>query len=388
MSSNFPDLEFSDDEDFNADRLNKAMQTLDARLRALEPFTPSWQAAVDELRLVGLIRLNETIYPAYERIQQLASLGFLTADSTTEVTLVNDTDVTFFIDDEIKRDLFVPTPFVAVTRASNATDYAIGRRISYDRLTGKMVVRVMSIYGNPGPFNDWIISATAGSQLAAQAYLAQIEAARVNAFASRTSAAADAARTASDRIQTGSDTATTISARDAAIAAANRAEVWDPQNYLAKADNLASLTDKTVARTSLELGNTATRSAATAAELRSKANNAIVTNDKAWDASQWVDLGNVTGAITINANNGCRFYGVMTGNVTVDVSNLKNGQPIEIVLMQDATGNRTVSWATKFKWPSATVPGVGTTANGYGVIVTGIGGWGTDILAAGWKVTA
>jgi hypothetical protein len=382
MSSNFPDLEFSDDEDFNADRLNKAMQTLDARLRALEPFTPSWQAAVDELRLVGLIRLNETIYPAYERIQQLASLGFLTADSTTEVTLVNDTDVTFFIDDEIKRDLFVPTPFVAVTRASNATDYAIGRRISYDRLTGKMVVRVMSIYGNPGPFNDWIISATAGSQLAAQAYLAQIEAARANAFASRTSAASDAARTASDRIQTGSDAATAVSARDAAIAAADRAEVWDPENYL-------RITDKPAARDVLELGNTATRNAATAAELRSKANTAIVTNDGAWDAAAWVNLGNITGAVSINASNGARFYGTLTGNVTIDVINLKNGQPIEVVFNQDATGGRTVSWNARFKWPSAAAPEVSTAASTVAVVVTGVAAWDNNtIYAAGWKVTA
>jgi hypothetical protein len=382
MSSNFPDLEFSDDEDFNADRLNKAMQTLDARLRALEPFTPSWQAAVDELRLVGLIRLNETIYPAYERIQQLASLGFLTADSTTEVTLVNDTDVTFFIDDEIKRDLFVPTPFVAVTRASNATDYAIGRRISYDRLTGKMVVRVMSIYGNPGPFNDWIISATAGSQLAAQAYLAQIETARANAFASRTSAAADAARTASDRIQTGSDAATAVSARDAAIAAADRAEVWDPENYL-------RITDKPAARDVLELGNTATRNAATAAELRAKSNTAIVTNDGAWDAAAWVNLGNITGAVSINASNGARFYGTLTGNVTIDVINLKNGQPIEVVFNQDTTGGRTVSWNARFKWPSAAAPEVSTTASTVAVVVTGVAAWDNNtIYAAGWKVTA
>jgi hypothetical protein len=127
---------------------------------------------------------------------------------------------------------------------------------------------------------------------------------------------------------------------------------------------------------------------ATLAEIKSGTGDRYLTNGKAWGAAAWVSLGNLSGAVTLDASTGSRFYGTMTGNVTIDVSNLKNGQPIEIVLMQDATGNRTVSWAAKFKWPSATVPGVGTTANGYAVIVTGIGTWGTDILAAGWKVTA
>src|ERR1700686_2815649 len=44
MSSNFPELVFSDTEDFDAERLNKAMEVLDQRLRVLEPFSPNWQA--------------------------------------------------------------------------------------------------------------------------------------------------------------------------------------------------------------------------------------------------------------------------------------------------------------------------------------------------------
>jgi hypothetical protein len=387
MSSSYPELTFKDTEDFDAERLNKAMEVIDTRLRSLEPFTPSWEAAVNDLRLVGLARLNDAILPAYQRIQQLSAMGFLTAESNSERTLVNDQSVTFIINDEVKRDLFTPTPFVAITREANATDYAIGRLISYEKSTGTLMVTILSIYGNPGPFNDWWIGATAGSNLAAQAYLTQIEAARVNAFASRTSAAADAVKTAADRVQTGADASTSIAARNAAIAAADRAEVWDPENYLGKSDNLASLTDKSVARTSLELGNTATRNAATAAELRSKANTAIVTNDQAWEAAKWVPLGNITGAVTIDANTGARFRATLVGNVTIDVSNLKDGAPFELAFLQDATGGRTVSWNTKFKWPSGSAPEVATAANGYAVIVTSAGAWNGDVIAAGWKVT-
>jgi len=68
MSSNYPELTFTDTEEFDSDRLNQAMQVLDQRLRSLEPFTPSWEAAVNELRTFGLARLNDAIVPTLERV--------------------------------------------------------------------------------------------------------------------------------------------------------------------------------------------------------------------------------------------------------------------------------------------------------------------------------
>jgi hypothetical protein len=154
-----------------------------------------------------------------------------------------------------------------------------------------------------------------------------------------------------------------------------------------KSANLSDLTDKTAARTALGLAAAALKGLATIAQIRSKTGTDLISVDAAWDAAKWVPLGNLTGAITIDASTGARFWGTLTGNVTIDVTNAKDGQPFEFAAMQDATGGRTVSWNAKFKWPSAAPPEVATAANNYAVIMTGDVAWNGDILAAGWKVT-
>jgi len=155
-------------------------------------------------------------------------------------------------------------------------------------------------------------------------------------------------------------------------------------------DDAMSLTapQQAQARTNIGLGDAATKSLATTAEIKANTNANVITTDKAWDASKWVSLGNISGSVTIDASTGCRFYGTLTGNVTIDVSNLKDGQPLEIILVQDATGSRTVGWASKFKWPGAQVPGVTTTANTIAVVASCEGTWDANIvIGAGWKVT-
>jgi hypothetical protein len=154
-------------------------------------------------------------------------------------------------------------------------------------------------------------------------------------------------------------------------------------------NNFNDLTDKPAAREALGLHDAALKGIATVAQLRAKTGTDAVTVDAAWDAAKWVDLGNLTGAVTIDASTGVGFRGVLTGNVTIDVTNLKDRQPLEIILTQDATGSRTVSWNARFKWPSAAAPEVSTTANTLAVFVTGVAGWdASTIYAAGWKVTA
>lgn len=224
MSSNFPELVFTDDEDFDATRLNQAMQVLDSRLRALEPFTPTWQAAVDDLRLVGLQRLNEAILPSYQRIQELSSLGFLVAESSTSLTLVENENVTFIINDGVKRALFTPTPFIVITRESVATDYAVAKKVSYDPTTGELLVTIKTVTGNPGPFTDWWVGALAGNALAAQQYFATIDAARAIVVAARDLVVSRAAQSAIDA-------ATATAAKNAAVTAASNAALWDPTSY-------------------------------------------------------------------------------------------------------------------------------------------------------------
>jgi len=145
--------------------------------------------------------------------------------------------------------------------------------------------------------------------------------------------------------------------------------------------------EKAQAVSNLGLGAAATKALATVADIKSHTGSDVLTTDRAVDASKWQSLGNITGAVTIDASNGCRFYATLTGNVTIDVTNLKDSQPLEIVLMQDATGGRTVGWAAKFKWPSATVPSVATAANAIAVVASCEGTWDPSIIiGAGWKV--
>ena len=234
MSSNYPELVFSDDEDFTADRLNEAMQVLDQRLRSLEPFSPSWEQAVNDLRLVGLSRLNDAILPAYQRIQLLSTLGFLFAGSTSEVTLTQDMTATFVINDETERSLFTPTPFLALTRSSTIDDWAIAQLISYESATGTLMVQVKAINGNPGPFTDWQIGACAASTIAAMVYFAQIDAARNAANAAKAGTAADRVQTGIDRVQTGVDRNAAAQSASAAATSAANASTWDPTNYALK----------------------------------------------------------------------------------------------------------------------------------------------------------
>jgi hypothetical protein len=435
MSSNYPELTFSDTEDFNADRLNRAMQVLDQRLRSLEPFTPSWEAAVNDLRAVGLSRLNDSLLPAYERIQLLASMGFLSAGSATQLTLVQDQTAIFTIDNETERSLFTPGPFLAITRTSTTADYAIAQFVSYDKITGELWLKVKAITGNPGPHSDWQIGALAGNTLAAMVYLSQIDAARATAVSAKDMSAANATQTAADRVQTGADAASALASKNAAAASAANAAIWDPTNYALKSyvdgkvsdlvngagaslDTLQELaaalgndanysatitaalgnrlrvdtaaqglntTQQSNARTNIGLGASSVKGVATAAFLNSNTGSDVITTDQAWAAAGWVPLGNLSGAVVINGANGSRFYGTLVGPITVSVINMKNGQGLELSFVQDATGGRTISWSG-FYFPDGIAPTVYTAANGWAIFYSGFYHPQGFMTGNGWKI--
>ena len=418
MSSNYPELTFTDNEDFDADRLNMAMQVLDQRLRSLEPFTPSWEAAVNELRTFGLARLNDAIVPTLERVQQLAEIGFLIADSSTSLTLVQDADATFIINAGAKRDLFIPTPFLVATRDANVTDYATLRTKSYDADTGTLVATVKTIAGNLGPFNDWWIGPLAGNALASQNYFTQIQAAKDAVLAAKQIVIANSAQASSDLSSSIANLAAINQAKDAALAAAAGAALWDPTSYSTTSQMNAAITAAITAVVNGAPGALDTLKEvsdylnkllvidvpvfyspavkaqaqeniglirALASEISSATNDNVLTNQKAWDASKFVNLGNLTGAVSINANNGSRFYVTLTGNVTISVTNLKDGQVLDLIFKQDATGGRTVSW-TGFLFPDNLAPTISTAANTVAVICSALGTPLGFIEAVGWKV--
>ena len=70
---------------------------------------------------------------------------------------------------------------------------------------------------------------------------------------------------------------------------------------------------------------------------------------------------------------------VLGGNRAIaDPTNIKAGATYLIVLVQDATGSRTVTWGTKYKFPGGTAPTLTTTADKADVI--SMVAYSTDIL--------
>ena len=67
--------------------------------------------------------------------------------------------------------------------------------------------------------------------------------------------------------------------------------------------------------------------------------------------------------ITVNCDNANQFYAVLTENVTMAApANPYDGQKIQIILKQDATGGRTVTWNAIFCFPGGSAPTMTATA--------------------------
>ncbi|MEY9128343.1 hypothetical protein [Bradyrhizobium yuanmingense] len=148
-------------------------------------------------------------------------------------------------------------------------------------------------------------------------------------------------------------------------------------------------TQQSNGRTNLGLGDVATKNVATAAQIRQGNSSVALTADQAWAAAGFVDLGNSgSGTLNIDCNSGVRFRVVLTGNVTVNFLNPKDGQNVDVTFVQDGSGGRTVSWNSNVRFPNGTTPTVATAAGGWALIFTGVynsnyGQW----LGAGWKLS-
>lgn len=74
----------------------------------------------------------------------------------------------------------------------------------------------------------------------------------------------------------------------------------------------------------------------------------------------------LTDGATVNWNTDSGAFATLTlaGNRTMAApTNLKNGSTYVLIVNQDATGSRTLTWNSVFKWPAATAPTLSTTAN-------------------------
>ena len=73
-------------------------------------------------------------------------------------------------------------------------------------------------------------------------------------------------------------------------------------------------------------------------------------------------VANTSTAITVSLTNGTVQIYTLTGNATVTMPAASAGKSFIILLRQDATGGRTVTWST-VNWASATAPTITSTAS-------------------------
>ena len=75
-----------------------------------------------------------------------------------------------------------------------------------------------------------------------------------------------------------------------------------------------------------------------------------------------VYVANTSTAITLNLDNGSFQVLTLTGSATITMPTATAGKSFIILLKQDATGSRTVTWTT-VKWPSGVAPTITATAS-------------------------
>jgi|TARA_R110000765_G_scaffold330415_4_gene421141 hypothetical protein len=76
------------------------------------------------------------------------------------------------------------------------------------------------------------------------------------------------------------------------------------------------------------------------------------------------------GTLTLDMSQSNVFTVSMTENVTtVTLGTLAQGQTVNILFTQDATGNRTIIWPADFKWPGGTAETLSTNSNAVDLLV-------------------
>jgi hypothetical protein len=111
-------------------------------------------------------------------------------------------------------------------------------------------------------------------------------------------------------------------------------------------------------------------------------NNApALTNPTVTNYVETLYSANTSTAITVDLTNGTVQNLTLTGNATITMPTAVAGKSFIIILSQDATGSRTVTWST-VSWPGATAPTVTSTASKkdiYSFFSNGTSWFGTTI---------
>ncbi|MCW2078022.1 UNVERIFIED_ORG: hypothetical protein M2193_000197 [Bradyrhizobium japonicum] len=213
---------------------NRRFDDIDRRVSSNEDELDAIDGLTAYIEGLALNRLDLVLAPALDKIALVSEQGFLLAHSNSQVTLDVNTTQVFAIPDLAERELFAPSPFVTIARKGSMTDYAFAELVAWDRNSGQLTLRPRAIFGNPGPFIDWVIYVGSAIQEAVMDTLAKCEAARDLTLQYKSNADADAAATAADRAAIGLMKGDALAARDAAQSYAAAAQTWDPSLYYSK----------------------------------------------------------------------------------------------------------------------------------------------------------
>jgi hypothetical protein len=89
---------------------------------------------------------------------------------------------------------------------------------------------------------------------------------------------------------------------------------------------------------------------------------ATLTNPTVTNYIETLYSANTSTAITVDLANGTVQNLTLTGNATITMPTAVAGKSFIIILSQDGTGSRTVTWST-VSWPAATAPTITSTAS-------------------------
>lgn len=184
-------------EPFTRNALDRRFLDINSRVFGIELLRLSEDEAYQQVLDRVLSRSEGVISDLRSRLLAITELEWLTATSTTSVTLVEAGEAALLISED-QRGLFAPGPFAVMTRISSPDDYAVVKTLGYDRESGQWAVRIEAFTGSPGPHEDWLISAIAGSALAQYTLLGEARAIRDFVLEARNQVLPAAAAVAAD----------------------------------------------------------------------------------------------------------------------------------------------------------------------------------------------
>lgn len=109
-------------------------------------------------------------------------------------------------------------------------------------------------------------------------------------------------------------------------------------------------------------GQVLTSAGSSAPTWSSSLSSATLVNPTVTNYTETLFSANSGTAITLALTNGTFQFITLTGNATITMPAVGAGKSFIILLAQDATGGRTVTWSTVV-WPSGTAPTITSTAS-------------------------